>query len=53
MPRNRVVQNQLEHKAAQLREAAEILPDGEERNDLLSRARRMEEASIIIENSMP
>jgi hypothetical protein len=48
MPRNHLGQDQLELRARQLREAAEILPDGEERKGLIFRACRMEDASIII-----
>lgn len=50
MLRNRSVQDQLELRAMQLRDAAEMLPDGCERQSLLLRARRIEEASILIEN---
>jgi hypothetical protein len=49
MPRNRPVQEQLELRALQLRDDAEILPEGDERQGLLFRARRMEDASIIID----
>ena len=48
MPRNHLGQDQLELRATQLREAAEILPDGEERKGLMFRACRMEDASIVI-----
>jgi hypothetical protein len=48
MPRNHPVQDQLELRATQLRGAAEILPDGEERKGLMFRACGMEDASIII-----
>jgi hypothetical protein len=49
MPGNQAVQDQLELRATQLRDAAERLPEGCERQDLLFRARRMEDASIIID----
>jgi hypothetical protein len=44
-----VVQNRLELRALQLQDAAETLPQGDERESLLNRARRMEKASDVID----
>jgi hypothetical protein len=44
-----IVKNRLELRASQLQEAAEILPQGDEREALLNRARRMENASLVID----
>jgi hypothetical protein len=49
MPNNRTVLDLIELKATQLREAAEALPDGEEREGLLFRARRIQRACLIID----
>jgi hypothetical protein len=49
MPGNRALQDQLELRAAQLNEAAKILPHGDERDGLLHRATKMEAASLIID----
>ena len=43
------VRDRLTLRASQLHDAAEILPHGDEREALLSRARRMENASLVID----
>jgi hypothetical protein len=45
----RAVQRTLELRAAQLSDAAGILPVGDERDGLLHRATKMEAASLIID----
>jgi hypothetical protein len=45
----RDVQDLLEYRAIELHDAAETLPDGNERDSMLRRARRMEDASLVIE----
>jgi hypothetical protein len=52
MQHSRSVQAHLEHRAAQLNEAAEILPRGDERDALLHRAVRMEAASLVLDRWM-
>jgi hypothetical protein len=47
------VQDKCELWAMRLREAAETLPDGDEREDLLFRARRMDRVSIILDRWTP
>ena len=44
-----VVQDRLELRASQLHEAAEILPHGDERESLVQRARKMENAALVID----
>jgi hypothetical protein len=46
---NQIVHERLERKAAELNEAARTLPHGAEREGLQHRARRMENASLIID----
>jgi hypothetical protein len=52
MPGDRAVQHDLEQRAARLNEAAETLPQGDERDGLLHRATKMEAASLIIDRWM-
>ena len=52
MPGDRAVQDRLEQRAAQLSDAAETLPQGDEREGLLRRATKMEAASLIIDRWM-
>jgi hypothetical protein len=52
MHHSRSVQAHLEHRAAQLNEAAETLPHGDERDALLHRAVRMEAASLVLDRWM-
>jgi hypothetical protein len=46
---HRALQDHLELRAAQLSEAAETLPPGDERDGLLHRATKMEAASLVID----
>jgi hypothetical protein len=52
MQHGQSVQAHLEYRAAQLNEAAETLPHGDERDALLYRAVRMEAASLVIDRWM-
>jgi hypothetical protein len=52
MPGNRALQDHLEQRAARLSDAAETLPQGDERDSLLHRATKMEAASLIIDRWM-
>jgi hypothetical protein len=47
-----IVRDRLELRASELHEAAETLPHGHEREGLLHRARRMENASLVIDRWM-
>jgi hypothetical protein len=49
MTHHATVQDHLELRATELREAAQTLPDGGERDALLHKAVKVEAASLIIE----
>jgi hypothetical protein len=52
MPGHRALQDHLEQRASELSGVAETLPHGDERDDLLHRATKMQAASLIIERWM-
>jgi hypothetical protein len=52
MPGNRALQDHLEQRAAGLNDAAETLPQGDERDGLLHRATKMAAASLVIDRWM-
>ena len=52
MPGNRALQDHLEQRAALVSDAAETLPQGDERDGLLHRATKMAAASLIIDRWM-
>jgi hypothetical protein len=49
---SQIVQNRLQIRAMQLHETAETLPHGHEREGILDRARRMKNASLVIDRWM-
>ena len=52
MPGDHALQDHLEHRAARLSDAAETLPQGDERDGLLHRATKMAAASLVIDSWM-